>query len=63
MRGLNEDNTFYLGICCPAVLLSVEESLIVREAHYFTGLLLELGRVTAAERSRMDRSIKGIVAK
>ena len=62
VRGLNEAVTFLLAICCPAVRLNVEESVIVREAHSFTGLLLELRRITAAECSPMDRSIQEFLA-
>ena len=50
VKGLKEEVTFYLGICCPAVLFSAEEDLILDEARHFTELLLELNRVTSAER-------------
>ena len=62
VKGLKEEVTFYLGICCPAVLFSAEEDLILDEARHFTDLLLELNRVTSAERRRMDRSVTKFVS-
>ena len=50
VKGLKEEVTFYLGICCPAVLLEAKDELILNEASHFTELLLELNRVTSAER-------------
>ena len=34
VKGLKEEVTFYLGICCPAVLFSAEEDLILNEARH-----------------------------
>ena len=62
VKGLKEDVTFYLGFCCPAVLLDAEENLILNEASHYTELLLELNRVTSAERRRMDRSVARFVS-
>ena len=62
VKGLKEEVTFYLGICCPAVLLEAEDELILNEASHFTELLLELNRVTSAERRRMDRSVARFVS-
>ena len=60
VKGLKEEVTFYLGICCPAVLFIAEEDLILNEARHFTEL--ELNRVTSAERRRMDRSVTKFVS-
>ena len=55
-RGLREDITFILGVCCPAVLSRCEEDLLFMEVRSFTEILVELKRITGAERSRLERS-------
>ena len=53
--GLREEMTFHLSVCCPALLLSGEVERLSEEVERFTGLLMDLGRITAAEKRRMDR--------
>ena len=53
--------TFYLSICCPVILLEAEQELILSEASRFTELLLDLNRITSAERRRMDRNMASFV--
>ena len=53
---MREEMTFHLSICCPALLLAGDISLLSEEVSHFTKLLLDLRRVTALEKSRMDRS-------
>ena len=54
--GMREEMTFNLSVCCPALLLAGDVSLLSEEVSHFTKLLLDLRRVTALEKSRMDRS-------
>ena len=53
--GLREEMTFHLSVCCPALLLSGEVEQLSEEVERFTGLLMDLGRIKAAEKKRMDR--------
>ena len=61
VKGLKEEVTFYLSICCPVILFEAEQELILSEASRFTELLLELNRITSAERRRMDRNMASFV--
>ena len=61
VKGLKEEVTFYLSICCPVILLEAEQELILSEASRFTELLLELNRITSVERRRMDRNMASFV--
>ena len=53
---MREEITFYLSVCCPALLLAGDASVLSEEVAQFTGLLMDLKRVTALEKARMDRS-------
>ena len=60
---MKEDVTFYLSVCCPALLLSGgDEDLLLVEIENFTELLMELRRVTVAEKGRMDLSFPVFLA-
>ena len=63
VKGLKDEVTFHLSICCPVILAEAEAELVVQEASRFTELLLELKRITSAERRRMDRDMPNFVAK
>ena len=56
VRGVKEEVTFHLSVCCPALLLSCDPDVLSAEVAQFTELLMELRRVTAVEKRRMDRS-------
>ena len=45
--GMREEMTFHLSVCCPALLLAGDVSLLSEEVSHFTQLLLDLRRVTA----------------
>ena len=47
--GMREEMTFHLSVCCPALLLAGDVSLLSEEVSHFTKLLLDLRRVTALE--------------
>ena len=63
VKGLKDEVTFYLSICCPVILAEAETELVIQEAGRFTELLLELKRITSAERRRMDRDMPNFVTK
>ena len=54
--GMREEMTFHLSVCCPALLLAGDAVVLSEEVERFTGLLMDLNRVTAVEKKRMDRS-------
>ena len=63
VKGLKDEVTFYLSICCPIILAEAETELVIQEAGRFTELLLELKRITSAERRPMDRDMPNFVTK
>ena len=54
--GMKEEMTFHLSVCCPVLLLAGDAVVLSEEVEHFTGLLMDLNRVTAVEKKRMDRS-------
>ena len=54
--GVKEEMTFHLSVCFPALLLAGDEVVLSEEVEHFTGLLMDLNRVTAVEKRRMDMS-------
>ena len=54
--GMREELTFHLSVCCPALLLAGDAAVLSEEVAQFTGLLMDLKRVTVLEKARMDRN-------
>ena len=63
VKGLKDEVTFYLSICCPIILAEAETELVIQEAGRFTEFFLELKRITSAERRRIDRHMPNFVTK
>ena len=56
LKGMKEEVTYHLSVCCPAILLYGDPALLSNEIELFTGLLMDLGRIGLAEKRRLDRS-------
>ena len=62
-RGIKEDVTFHMSVCCPALLLLGDPDVLSAEVILFTDLLVDLRRVTAVEKRRLGRSFPVFLAK
>ena len=62
-RGMKEDVTFHMSVCCPALLLLGDPDVLSAEVNLFTDLLVDLRQVTAVENRRLDRSFSVFLAK
>ena len=60
-RGMKEAVTFHLNVCCPAVLLCGDADVLASEEEQFTELLIDLRRISMAEKRRMDGSFGSFV--
>ena len=60
-HGMREAVTFHLSLCCPAVLLSGESSVLLNEVEQFTELLMDLGKITRAEKRRLESSFQSFL--
>ena len=60
-RGMKEAVTFHLSVCCPAVLLCGDADVLASEVEQFTELLINLRRISMAEKRRMDGSFGSFV--
>ena len=56
VSGMKEEMNFHLSVCCPVLLLAGGAVVLSEEVERFTGLLMDLNRVTTVEKKRMDRS-------
>ena len=63
VRGMKEDVTFHMSVCCPALLLLGDPDVLSAEVNLFTDLLVDLRRVTAVEKRRLDSSFPVFLAK
>ena len=63
VRGMEEDVTFHMSVCCPALLLLGDPDVLSAEVNQFTDLLVDLRRVTAVEKRRLDWSFPVFLAK
>ena len=61
-RGMKEEVTFHMSVCCPALLLLGDPEVLSVEVGHFTDLLMDLRRVTVVEKKRMDRSFPVFLA-
>ena len=62
-RGMKEDVTFHMSVCCPALLLLGDPDVLSAEINLLTDLLVDLRRVTAVKKKRLDRSFPVFLAK
>ena len=60
-RGMKEAVTFHLSVCCPAVLLCGDADVLASDVQQFTELLIDLRRISLAEKRRMDGSFGSFV--
>ena len=61
VRGMKEAVTFHLSVCCPAVLVCGDADVLASEVEQFTELLIDLRRISMAEKRRMDGSVRSFV--